>query len=224
VEKESAVGQHQTGNNSGVLHCGLAYRPGSNKANWRCAHPADGGVLPGAFDPHDICGKLVVATREEQLPRLKDLFQRGTQNGLLGLEILDGRGCGRSNRTPRRGRAASSEEGIVDYPAVCEALRSEIEARGGKVATSAGVTGLRRNAQEWRVETRAGDFAADVVVTCAVCSGPRRRLAASTRTCRSCPSAATIISCGRSANFWCAISSTRWRTRSFLFWACTSRG
>src|ERR1035441_1401717 len=169
VEKEAAVGQHQTGNNSGVLHCGLAYRPGSNKAKLAVRGIRQMVEFCRTHSiPHDICGKLVVATRAEQLPRLNDLFQRGTQNGLLGLERLDGRSM-REIDPHAAGVAALRvpEEGIVDYPAVCESLRGEIEARGGKVVTSAGVTGLRRNAQEWRVETRAGDFAADVVVTCA---------------------------------------------------------
>jgi L-2-hydroxyglutarate oxidase LhgO len=169
VEKEPAVGQHQTGNNSGVLHCGLAYRPGSNKAKLAVRGIRQMVEFCRSHSiPHDICGKLVVATRAEQLPRLIDLFQRGTQNGLLGLEILDGPRI-REIEPHAAGVAALRvpEEGIVDYPAVCESLRGEIEARGGKVVTSAGVTGLRRNAQEWRVETRAGDFAADVVVTCA---------------------------------------------------------
>jgi L-2-hydroxyglutarate oxidase len=169
VEKEAAVGQHQTGNNSGVLHCGLAYRPGSNKAKLAVRGIRQMVEFCRTHSiPHDICGKLVVATRAEQLPRLNDLFQRGTQNGLLGLEILDGPRM-REIEPHAAGVAALRvpEEGIVDYPAVCESLRGEIEARGGKVVTSAGVTGLRRNAQEWRVETRAGDFAADVVVTCA---------------------------------------------------------
>jgi L-2-hydroxyglutarate oxidase LhgO len=169
VEKEPAVGQHQTGNNSGVLHCGLAYRPGSNKAKLAVRGIRQMVEFCRSHSiPHDICGKLVVATRAEQLPRLNDLFQRGTQNGLLGLEILDGPRI-REIEPHAAGVAALRvpEEGIVDYPAVCESLRGEIEARGGKVVTSAGVTGLRRNAQEWRVETRAGDFAADVVVTCA---------------------------------------------------------
>jgi L-2-hydroxyglutarate oxidase LhgO len=169
VEKEAAVGQHQTGNNSGVLHCGLAYRPGSSKAKL-----AVRGIrqmvefCQSHAVRHDICGKLVVATREEQLPRLNDLFRRGTENGLRGLEILDGPRM-REIEPHVAGVAALlvPEEGIVDYPAVCEALRGEIEARGGQVVTNAGVTGLRRNSQEWRVETRAGNFAADVVVTCA---------------------------------------------------------
>jgi len=184
VEKEPAVGQHQTGNNSGVLHCGLAYRPGSRKAQL-----AVRGIRQmvefcrSHAIPHDVCGKLVVATREEQLPRLKDLFDRGTQNGLHGLQILD---------LPRMleiepyvaGVAGLRvpEEGIVDYPAVCETLRGEIEARGGRVVVNASVTALRRNALEWRVETRAGDYAADVVVTCAGLQADRVARLAGVRT------------------------------------------
>ncbi|MGD0579169.1 MAG: L-2-hydroxyglutarate oxidase, partial [Bryobacteraceae bacterium] len=148
---------------------GLAYRPGSNKAKLAVRGIRQMVEFCQSHSiPHDICGKLVVATREEQLPRLTDLFQRGSQNGLRGLEILDGQRM-REIEPHVAGVAALRvpEEGIVDYPAVCEALRGEIEARGGKVVTNAGVTGLRRNAQEWRVETRAGDYAADVVVTCA---------------------------------------------------------
>jgi len=184
VEKEPAVGQHQTGNNSGVLHCGLAYRPGSRKAQL-----AVRGIRQmvefcrSHAIPHDVCGKLVVATREDQRQRLKDLFDRGSQNGLHGLEILD---------LPRMreiephvaGVAALRvpEEGIVDYPAVCESLRAEIEARGGRVIVNAGVKALRRNGQGWRVETRAGDYAADVVVTCAGLQADRVARLAGVRT------------------------------------------
>jgi L-2-hydroxyglutarate oxidase LhgO len=184
VEKEAAVGQHQTGNNSGVLHCGLPYRPGSRKAKL-----AVRGIRQmvefcrSHAIPHDICGNLVVATREEQIPRLRELFDRGTQNGLRGLEMLD----------PPRMREIEPhvagvaglrvpEEGIVDYPAMCVALRGEIEARGGKVITNAGLTGLRRDGQGWQAETRAGEFAADVLVTCAGLQADRVAKLAGVRT------------------------------------------
>src|ERR1044071_8283317 len=86
LEKEATVGRHQTGNNSGVLHCGLYYKPGSVKA--RLA--VDGIRQMVAFCQengiaHEVCGKLVVAADEEELPRLNDLFERGTKNGLEGL-------------------------------------------------------------------------------------------------------------------------------------------
>lgn len=169
VEKEAAVGQHQTGNNSGVLHCGLTYRPGSRKA--RLAVRGIRQMTEYCREksiPHEICGNLVVATCAEGVPRLQDLLQRGTQNGLHDLEIVDPAGM-KEIEPHARGVAGLRvpEEGIVDYPAVCEALKRDIEAHGGTVRLSAPVAALRRDGQEWRVETRAGVFAADVLVTCA---------------------------------------------------------
>src|SRR5215472_12422100 len=89
LEKEDAVGRHQTGHNSGVLHSGLYYKPGSVKARLAVegvrqmvAFCAENGV------PHEICGKLVVAADESELPRLKALAERGTANGLEGLRWL----------------------------------------------------------------------------------------------------------------------------------------
>src|SRR5262249_19194722 len=89
LEKEDAVGRHQTGNNSGVLHCGLYYKPGSVKARLAVrgirqmvAFCQEHGI------PHEVCGKLVVAADDSEVSRLRDLQQRGTQNGLEGLEWL----------------------------------------------------------------------------------------------------------------------------------------
>ena len=110
----------------------------------------------------------MVATSEEQIPRLDNLLERGTANGLTGLKIVSLEEM--REIEPHAGGLAGlrvPEEGIVDYPAVCEALRSGIEMRGGRVVLNAGVRALVRNGQEWRAETLAGDFAADVVVTCA---------------------------------------------------------
>jgi (S)-2-hydroxyglutarate dehydrogenase len=169
VEKEPGVGRHQTGNNSGVLHCGLHYRTGSRKAKLAVrgirqmtAFCRDHAIA------HDICGNLVVATSGEQIPRLNSLLERGTANGLTGLKIVSPEEM--REIEPHAGGVAGllvPEEGIVDYPAVCEALKSEIEQRVGKVVLNAGVRKLVRSAREWRVETLAGEFAADVVVTCA---------------------------------------------------------
>src|SRR5690242_20833508 len=82
LEKENSVGKHQTGNNSGVLHCGLYYKPGSVKARLAVngirqmvAFCQENGIA------HEVCGKLVVAANKEELPRLNDLFERGTRNG-----------------------------------------------------------------------------------------------------------------------------------------------
>ena len=102
LEKESQVGQHQTVNNSGVLHAGLYYKPGSLKARLAVAgiqemtaFCRDNGVA------HEICGKLVVAVDESELERLNRLYERGQQNGLKGLRMLN-RGANAGNRAARR--------------------------------------------------------------------------------------------------------------------------
>lgn len=169
VDKEPDVGRHQTGNNSGVLHCGLHYRPGSRKAQLAVRgirqmteFCRQHGVR------HDICGNLVVATTEEQIPRLQALFERGQQNGLQGLELIAKERIGEIE--PHAAGVAAlrvPEEGIVDYPAVCQALKHEIEALGGRVVLQAGVRQLRRVGGEWVTETTSGTFTSDVVVTCA---------------------------------------------------------
>lgn len=169
LEKEPAVCRHQTGNNSGVLHCGLAYRPGTEKARLAvrgirqitefCAHH---GIR------HEICGKLVVATKPDQVPRLHDLFERGTANGLNGLEILTLEAM-REIEPHVAGVAGLRvpEEGIVDYPGYCEMLASLIEESGGRVVTSATVLQLRQIEGGWVAVTPKGDYRASFLITCA---------------------------------------------------------
>jgi len=169
LEKEAKVGQHQTGNNSGVLHCGLYYPPGSVKA--RMAVQGVQEMVAFCRDnevPHEICGKLVVAVDETEVPRLKNLHERGRQNGLLGLQWL-GREEMREIEPHVGGVAALRvpQEGIVDYPKVCEALLKKIAGQDGTVVTNARVTKLNPTGNGWVVVTTAGDFAADFVVNCA---------------------------------------------------------
>jgi L-2-hydroxyglutarate oxidase len=169
LEKESQVGQHQTGHNSGVLHCGLYYKPGSVKA--RLAVSGIRQMVEFCREnaiAHEICGKLVVAADEKEVPRLRDLEQRGAANGLQGLRWLE--------REPMReiephvgGVAALRvpQEGIVDYRAVCAALVKRLQERGVRVAVAAGVLRLRRRSSEWIAETPAGEFTAGFLVNCA---------------------------------------------------------
>src|ERR1700744_3896960 len=89
LKKESGPGRHQTGNNSGVLHCGLYYKPGSAKA--RLAVQGIRRMVDFCVQhsvPYELCGKIVVATEEEEIPRLLSLLERGTANGLTGLQLL----------------------------------------------------------------------------------------------------------------------------------------
>ncbi|HNY41270.1 MAG TPA: L-2-hydroxyglutarate oxidase [Bryobacteraceae bacterium] len=169
LEKESAVCRHQTGNNSGVLHCGLAYRPGTEKARLAVRGIRQITEFCAAHGVrHEICGKLVVATRDEQVSRLQDLFERGTANGLKGLEILTPEGM-REIEPHVAGVAGLRvpEEGIVDYPGYCETLARLIEQSGGCVVTSAGVSQLRQIEGGWVATTPKGEFRASFLITCA---------------------------------------------------------
>ncbi|WP_321476997.1 L-2-hydroxyglutarate oxidase [uncultured Paludibaculum sp.] len=169
LEKEEGVGRHQTGNNSGVMHCGLAYRPGTAKARLAVRgirqlteYCQEKGIR------HDVCGKLVVASKEEQIPRLQNLLERGTANGLKGLEILDRPRM--RELEPHVGGLAGlhvPEEGIVDYPRVCETLAADIKALGGAVECGAGVRSLTHRGDEWIAQTPRGEFRGGYIVSCA---------------------------------------------------------
>jgi L-2-hydroxyglutarate oxidase len=166
LEKEPAVGLHQSGHNSGVLHAGLYYKPGSRKA--RTAVRGIRQMIEFCQQhsiAHEVCGKIVVATSEEELPRLQMLFERGQQNGLRDLRMLSG-GELREIEPHAAGIAAVRvpEEGIADYPQVSAALAKEIR---GQVILNARVTAIRRDNGGWRVASTAGDYGCERIVTCA---------------------------------------------------------
>jgi L-2-hydroxyglutarate oxidase len=169
LEKEPAVCRHQSGHNSGVLHSGLYYKPGSLKARLAVTGIRQMVDFCGEHSiPHEICGKIVVATHQEELPRLQNLFERGAQNGLEGLKMLTGDEL-REIEPHAAGIAAIRvpREGIVDYPRVCETLVGLIRAQGGEVITSARVTEIVRKGDSWRVGSTAGDYECSRIVTCA---------------------------------------------------------
>jgi len=169
LEKESLLGEHQTGHNSGVLHAGLYYKPGSLKAKLSVeglkkmvSFCREHGVA------HEICGKIVVATSQEELPRLEQLFERGTANGLRGLRRLTRDQL--QEIEPHAGGIAAlhvPEEGIVDYPGVVTALKNAIERSGGAIACSTPVKALKREVGGWRIITTEGDFFSKQIIACA---------------------------------------------------------
>ena len=169
LEKEPAAGRHQTGNNSGVLHCGLYYKPGSTKARLAVSGIREMTEFCQKHAvPHEICGKLVVAVDESEVPRLRALHERGTRNGLAGLRWLDHSAM--REIEPHVGGVAAlqvPQEGIVDYAAVCAAMVKEIHAQGGRVATNAEVISIVAENGGWHLDTPAGDLAVDYVVNCA---------------------------------------------------------
>jgi (S)-2-hydroxyglutarate dehydrogenase len=169
LEKESGVGRHQSGHNSGVLHCGLYYQPGSVKAKLAVSGIRQMVDFCRENDvPHEICGKLVVAADDSEVDRLKALLQRGTENGLEGLRWL-GREEMREIEPHVGGVAALRvpQEGIVDYPRVCEAMVARLAERGVRVVTQAKALRMLPRDGGWVVETTAGEFAAGFLINCA---------------------------------------------------------
>jgi L-2-hydroxyglutarate oxidase len=169
LEKETEVGRHQTGHNSGVLHSGLYYKPGSVKA--RLAVSGIRQMVAFCQEnsiAHEICGKLVVAADENEVPRLRDLEARGTANGLVGLRWLGPEEM--REIEPHVGGIAAlrvPQEGIVDYHQVCATLAGKLVAGGVHIQTGARVTSLRYRADQWLAQTPAGDFTGGFLINCA---------------------------------------------------------
>jgi (S)-2-hydroxyglutarate dehydrogenase len=168
LEKEGGWGRHQSGHNSGVLHAGVYYKPGSEKARlsvqglkYMVAFCREHGI------PYELCGKIVLATTPEEVARLDTLWERGNANGLKGLRRLGPEQI-REIEPHAVGLAAIHvpEEGIVDYPAVSVKLAEVIAGLGGKTCVNTGVLAMRRTGSEWTLETTAGDFQSKYVVTC----------------------------------------------------------
>jgi L-2-hydroxyglutarate oxidase len=169
LEKEDRVARHQSGHNSGVIHSGVYYKPGSLKARLCVSGAAamvefcrEHGIA------HNVCGKVIVATQEGELPRLEELRRRGEANGLTGLRLIGPEEL-REIEPHTTGLQALvvPSTGVTDYARVCEKYAELISARGGTVLTTAAATGIRRSANEIVVEASKGAFAADSLINCA---------------------------------------------------------
>jgi L-2-hydroxyglutarate oxidase LhgO len=169
LEKEDRVARHQSGHNSGVIHSGVYYKPGSLKARLCVAGAAamvefcrEHGI------PHNVCGKVIVATRPDELPRLEELRKRGEANGLPGLRLI-----GSEELSEVEPYAAGLQAlvvpstGVTDYALVCEKYAELITAVGGTVLTSARATRIQRSANEITVETPKGAFSTNALINCA---------------------------------------------------------
>ncbi len=169
VDKEPQFGAHQSTHNSGVMHCGLYYTPGSSRAllarqgiDLMRAFCASHGVV------HETCGKLVVAAAQDEVPRLRALFERGTANGLQGLRWLSADEA--REIEPHVNVVAAvhvPEEGIVDFRGVVDAIVVDLANSGVEMHTGATVSTIRRDGSEWRVQAGAHELQADFLVSCA---------------------------------------------------------
>ncbi|HEY9862479.1 MAG TPA: L-2-hydroxyglutarate oxidase [Candidatus Obscuribacterales bacterium] len=168
LEKESNWAFHQTGNNSGVIHSGIYYKPGSFKAKF-CR---DGSRSMVEFCQehgiaHEVCGKVIVATDESELPRLENLFQRGLENGLNVTKISAEEvrevephvNCIAGIRVPTTG--------IVSYKQVCLKYADLIRLQGGDLRLNTKVTKIVQAGDRQVLETNQGDFETRFVVNCA---------------------------------------------------------
>ena len=169
LEKEPGFGRHQSTHNSGVLHAGLYYKPGSAKA--RLAVSGIRQMIEFCQHhriPHDICGKLVVATTPGEVERLRSLQERGQKNGLSGLTWLEGDAM--REVEPHVGGLAAlrvPEEGIVDYRAVCDALERENRELGTCLNIGVKVDKITPDNGALVVSSRTAEVRADFVVNCA---------------------------------------------------------
>lgn len=168
LEKESGLGRHQTGHNSGVIHAGIYYAPGSLKAEL-CRRGAkrtkdfcgEHGI------PFEVCGKLLVATNALEQERMEALVERARQNG-IEVERLDSAELrGREPSIVRLGALYVKETGIVDYGRVCERMGAVVREAGGAIETSVKVTAIRETASEVSVTSTRGEWKARHLIACA---------------------------------------------------------
>lgn len=169
LEKETKLAAHQTGRNSGVIHAGLYYKPGSLKAT-TCAR---GRALLERFCeehgvPFERCGKVVVATTEAEVPRLDELERRARANGLEGVRRI---GVAELREREPHGTCVAAlvvpQTGIVDYAEVARAYAAEVVRRGGELRIGARATAIRQSHDGVVVESTAGAVEARVLVACA---------------------------------------------------------
>ena len=169
LEKEPSVGQHQSGRNSGVIHSGIYYKPGSLKAKM-CVAGARAMVdfCREHQIPHEVCGKVIVATQEEELPRLEELQRRGAANGLTGIRSIGPQELREIEPHATGLRAlVVPPTGITNYGAVCDKYAELVSESGGTILTTTAVTGLKRHADEIIIETNRGAFSSASLINCA---------------------------------------------------------
>jgi (S)-2-hydroxyglutarate dehydrogenase len=168
LEKEAGLAHHQTGHNSGVLHSGIYYKPGSLKAmNCREGKKAMEAFCATEGIDYDICGKVIVATNENELPALQTIYERGQANGVT-CAMIDREHLKELEPAVAGIRAIHvPEAGIVNYKQVCSRLAERIGERDGRIVTGARVTRMQVQSNKVILQTNVGDFSFDYVVNCA---------------------------------------------------------
>ncbi len=167
VDKESSLAFHQTGRNSGVLHSGIYYKPGSLRAtNCREGKKAMEAFCAEHCIAYELCGKVIVAVDESELANLDRIYERGQANG-VACEVI-----GQERLKELEPHVAGikaihvPEAGIVDYVGVCEKLGELLRSSGAEIHLNTRVTGMRNSGDRTVVETTSGEFESQFVVNC----------------------------------------------------------
>lgn len=168
LEKEVGLARHQTGHNSGVIHSGIYYQPGSLKAKLCRQGAADTVAFCAEHGvAHEVCGKLIVATDARELARMRDLAVRANENG-IACEVIDSAEL--SRREPAitgLGAVRVPSTGIVDYPAMCQAMARRIVALGGRIETGVQVEAIREAGGGVEIAAGGRTWRARQMIACA---------------------------------------------------------
>ncbi len=168
LEKEGRWAAHQTGHNSNVVHAGLYYKPGSLKARMSVAGNAS--IVAYAREhgvPVEVCGKLVVATSEEEVPRLRALAERASRNGVPARVVSVAEAREHEPEVSCVAALRVESTGIIDFPAVCAAMVRELTAAGADLRTNSPALAIRTRAGRVEVATPSGVVRGDALVNCA---------------------------------------------------------
>ncbi|WP_338472666.1 L-2-hydroxyglutarate oxidase [Niallia sp. XMNu-256] len=168
IEKESSVANHQTGHNSGVIHSGIYYKPGSFKARFARAGSQSMREFCQTYGiQHEICGKVIVATKAEELPLLEDLYQRGLKNGLNIYRIVPEELKEIEPHVKGFGAIRVPMAGIVNYRQVSEKFAELIMENGGEIRLNTKVEKIHEASDQVTIETNRGTFKAHMIINCA---------------------------------------------------------
>lgn len=169
LDKENHVAAHQTGNNSGVIHSGIYYKPNSYRAN-NCVNGRHQLVdFCREYDiAHEICGKVIVATEEEQLDRLDRIFETGKINQIEGIKKIDANELNEIEPYAAGIQAIHVPcTGIVDFTGVCKKLLELTKAKNGRIEFNQKVTGISQSGQKIVVQTETDRFTTTYLINCA---------------------------------------------------------
>ncbi|MEA5508499.1 L-2-hydroxyglutarate oxidase [Crocosphaera sp. UHCC 0190] len=168
LEKEGEVAAHQTGHNSGVIHSGIYYKPGSFKAKFTRAGSQSMVEFCQRYNiPHEVCGKVIVATKEQELPLLDNLYQRGLENGLQVKKISSEQVKEKEPYVSCLGGIYVPTSGIADYKKVCQKYAELIQQQGGEIQFNTKVIKIKNTKQSKILETTKGEIEAKFIINCA---------------------------------------------------------